>query len=158
LDFFGARYFSSISGRFTSVDPILSSGEVVNPQTWNKYSYTLNNPLSSVDIYGLYVYGDGATDTFKAQFEGWLKGLETARDSFDKNSKQYKRLNRIREAYGERGQGGPVIRVAETTLSGKSFDGTAGAETNWNNDGTISQSVTFKGSFLAAAEASGQDV
>src|SRR5262249_28323872 len=66
LDFFGARYFSSISGRFTSVDPILSSGEVVNPQTWNKYSYTLNNPLSSVDIYGLYVYGDGATDTFKA--------------------------------------------------------------------------------------------
>src|SRR5262245_62423616 len=27
LDYFGARYFSSVAGRFVSVDPILSSGE-----------------------------------------------------------------------------------------------------------------------------------
>ena len=48
LDYFGARYFSGAQGRFTSPDlPLLASLE--NPQTWNLYSYTANNPLSRID-------------------------------------------------------------------------------------------------------------
>src|SRR6185503_19251836 len=54
LDYFLARYYSSMSGRFTSPDPILSSGRVEIPQSWNRYAYVLNNPLVFVDPFGLY--------------------------------------------------------------------------------------------------------
>jgi RHS repeat-associated protein len=46
LDYFGARYFSSAQGRFTSSDPKqFSKRTIANPQKWNKYAYVLNNPL-----------------------------------------------------------------------------------------------------------------
>lgn len=48
LDYFGARYLSSAQGRFTGPDlPLLST--IGNPQTWNLYSYTANNPLARID-------------------------------------------------------------------------------------------------------------
>jgi RHS repeat-associated protein len=53
LDFSGARYYSPASGRFTSTDPLLSSGEEHNPQSWNRYQYGLNNPFKYVDPFGL---------------------------------------------------------------------------------------------------------
>jgi RHS repeat-associated protein len=47
LDYFGARYHSGPQGRFTSVDP--GQPDPDNPQSWNRYSYVLNNPLKYVD-------------------------------------------------------------------------------------------------------------
>ncbi len=52
LDYFGARYYSSQQGRFTSVDPSRKSILPLNPQSWNRYSYTYNNPLALVDENG----------------------------------------------------------------------------------------------------------
>jgi RHS repeat-associated protein len=52
LDYFGARYYSSTQGRFTSVDPSRVSIHLGNPQSWNRYSYTYNNPLALVDDNG----------------------------------------------------------------------------------------------------------
>jgi RHS repeat-associated protein len=52
FDFFGARYYASIQGRFTSVDPSQVSIDIGNPQSWNRYSYTLNNPLAYIDHNG----------------------------------------------------------------------------------------------------------
>jgi RHS repeat-associated protein len=52
LDYFGARYMSGTQGRFTSVDPSMLSVKMRNPQSWNRYSYTLNNPLRYVDPTG----------------------------------------------------------------------------------------------------------
>ncbi len=67
LDYFGARYFSSAQGRFTSpdefkggiVDPVsgkdietnaaLPYADITDPQTLNKYAYVRNNPLRFVD-------------------------------------------------------------------------------------------------------------
>jgi RHS repeat-associated protein len=50
LDYFGARYYSSPQGRFTSVDPGGFTGRTVaSPQDWNRYAYTINNPLKFVD-------------------------------------------------------------------------------------------------------------
>ncbi len=66
LDFFKARYYGSPQGRFTSPDPynIIFEKEkgrdkeekdeiltiyISNPQVWNRYTYTLNNPLNVVD-------------------------------------------------------------------------------------------------------------
>jgi RHS repeat-associated protein len=47
LDYFLARYYSSMQGRFTSPDSY--SGRLVSPQTLNLYSYVRNNPLKYID-------------------------------------------------------------------------------------------------------------
>jgi RHS repeat-associated protein len=52
LDYFGARYYSSVQGRFTGVD--IAGPNLSNPQSLNKYAYTLNNPLRYIDRSGLY--------------------------------------------------------------------------------------------------------
>lgn len=49
LDYFGARYSSSAQGRFTSSDQPFADQHPENPQSWNLYTYTLNNPLRYVD-------------------------------------------------------------------------------------------------------------
>jgi RHS repeat-associated protein len=54
LDYFGARYLSSPQGRFTSPDPLLNSGRPEIPQSWNRYSYTLNNPKAQCRVLGRY--------------------------------------------------------------------------------------------------------
>ena len=67
LDYFGARYYSSSQGRFTSPDELqstspefallgkghptrqaLPTADLTNPQSLNKYQYALNNPLRYV--------------------------------------------------------------------------------------------------------------
>jgi RHS repeat-associated protein len=53
LDYFLARYYSSTQGRFSSADPLMASGRAALPQSWNRYSYVLNNPLRLVDPTGL---------------------------------------------------------------------------------------------------------
>jgi RHS repeat-associated protein len=54
LDNFRFRYFSSQMGRFMSPDPAgLMAVDLGNPQTLNRYSYVLNNPLSFTDPFGL---------------------------------------------------------------------------------------------------------
>jgi len=52
LDFAEARYYNSAHGRFTAVDPLLASGKSVNPQTFNRYAYTMNRPLILIDPTG----------------------------------------------------------------------------------------------------------
>jgi RHS repeat-associated protein len=52
LDFAEARYYNNLHGRFTAVDPLLASGKSINPQTFNRYCYTSNNPVVRVDING----------------------------------------------------------------------------------------------------------
>ncbi len=52
LDYFGARYFASAQGRFTSADPKVFPSRLYDPQSWNKYHYTRNNPLLYVDPNG----------------------------------------------------------------------------------------------------------
>ena len=48
-DYFGARYYASSMGRFMSPDKPFADQHVANPQSWNLYSYTRNNPLRFVD-------------------------------------------------------------------------------------------------------------
>ena len=66
LDYFGARYFASAQGRFSSPDPLLGSANPLDPQSWNRYTYGLNNPLRYTDPFGLYEWdrtlGGSATD------------------------------------------------------------------------------------------------
>ena len=45
-----ARYYHPRIGRFLSVDPV--GGNQEQPQTWNRYAYTLGNPLRLIDSNG----------------------------------------------------------------------------------------------------------
>lgn len=50
LDYFGARYYGSKIGRFTTTDPVYTWPEnLVDPQRWNRYAYARNNPLRYID-------------------------------------------------------------------------------------------------------------
>ena len=47
LMYYGARYYDSALGRFISADTIVPAP--TNPQSLNRYSYTLNNPIKYTD-------------------------------------------------------------------------------------------------------------
>ena len=53
LDYMHARFCSPTLGRFLSPD--LVGGDPVLPQSWNRFSYVLNNPMKYVDPTGLVV-------------------------------------------------------------------------------------------------------
>jgi len=52
LDYFLARYYSSTQGRFTNPDAPFADQFPQNPQSWNLYSYTRNNPVRVADSDG----------------------------------------------------------------------------------------------------------
>jgi RHS repeat-associated protein len=48
------RFYSNLQGRWTSPDTAgLSAVDPTNPQSWNRYAYVLNNPLSGIDPLGM---------------------------------------------------------------------------------------------------------
>jgi RHS repeat-associated protein len=70
LDYFGARYYGSALGRFTSPD--LLGGHIQDPQSLNKYMYARNNPLRFTDSTGLDFYLDckGKSDSCQGGHAG----------------------------------------------------------------------------------------
>ena len=86
LDFFQARYVSSAQGRFTSPDPSNLSVDFWLPQTWNRYSYALNNPLSVVDRNGLwpwYIHNEIINEAFPGLSKDQLKTVTDASWNMD---------------------------------------------------------------------------
>ncbi|HYP07555.1 MAG TPA: RHS repeat-associated core domain-containing protein, partial [Bryobacteraceae bacterium] len=108
LDYFGARYYGPVLGRFTSadefpggiVDPLtgqqigqpgpLPYADITDPQTLNKYAYVRNNPLRYTDpdghcIWdlcigeGAAVYAAGAATVTAAAYLMTPQGKESAR-------------------------------------------------------------------------------
>jgi RHS repeat-associated protein len=70
LDYFGARYYGSRIGRFTSIDPVYTWREnLIDPQRWNRYAYGRNNPLRYVDPDGR-IINDAALQN-NAQYQQW---------------------------------------------------------------------------------------
>ena len=64
LDFARARYFGSGAGRFSSIDPKMTSARCANPQTFNRYSYCANNPVVLVDPSGKDWYQNDKTHIY----------------------------------------------------------------------------------------------
>jgi RHS repeat-associated protein len=76
LDFFDARYMSSAQGRFTSPDPIYFQKEMLtDPQRWNLYAYTRNNPLRFVDPKGEAIELEGDEEERRKALEALRRGI-----------------------------------------------------------------------------------
>lgn len=56
------RQYAHVSGRWMSPDPYGGSYDFTNPQSLNRYSYVMNNPLSFTDPQGLDVSDDCDVD------------------------------------------------------------------------------------------------
>ena len=79
-DYFGARYYASGMGRFMSPDPAgVAFSSLSNPQSWNLYSYVLNNPLIHVDPDGREcAWEDGSFDSKDDPDTGSYSGCSAA--------------------------------------------------------------------------------
>jgi RHS repeat-associated protein len=87
LDYFGARYYGSALGRFTSPDPSKLSVLPSFPQTWNRYSYVYNNPLALRDSNGKWPTSihndiiDKAFPNLSARQRQILKNISASQDN-----------------------------------------------------------------------------
>ncbi|MBS1809054.1 MAG: ParB N-terminal domain-containing protein [Acidobacteria bacterium] len=74
LDYAEARYHGSVYGRFTSVDPAMGSARKSMPQSWNRYTYVMNQPLSLIDPTGEFWVGKnlagGGSHLFRVEGSG----------------------------------------------------------------------------------------
>lgn len=88
FDYFLARYYSSAQGRFQSADRPSNAGVHLQcPQSWNSYTYGLNNPLRFVDPNGEASVGAWFEQTL-SRINSWT-GIGSAVD----NSAAYNWLN-----------------------------------------------------------------
>lgn len=79
LDYAQARYHASQQGRFTSVDPLGASAEILDPQTFNRYSYVLNDPVNLTDPDGLMAGADQGWSSVASGFWGSSAGFDRPR-------------------------------------------------------------------------------
>lgn len=78
FDYFVARHYSSVQGRFTSLDPLwIDARRLVDPQRLNLYSYVKNNPIKFIDPDGMDLYLASATEEeAKKKFKIYQKGFK----------------------------------------------------------------------------------
>jgi RHS repeat-associated protein len=126
LDYFGARYMSAAQGRFTSPDPV--GGNLLDPQTLNRYAYVRNNPLVLTDPTGMYTCSDSkdcSSDRDK-KFEVSLASLR-GKDGD---------VGRAAGAYGDRNKDNGVT-VGFADLSTKGENGKTVSTIGTDADGNL---------------------
>jgi hypothetical protein len=113
-----ARYCSPFAGRFLSVDRSGRSIRYGRPQSWNRYSYVLNNPLKYIDPFGEAWFNVGGTWTF---FEGidYIEEI-TVNDDGTGGSKTVKGVERLVGFDGSR------ITIYNKDGSKRSFNAVSG--------------------------------
>ena len=74
LDYFGARYYASQTGRFTSPDNFVNDTHTTEPASWNLYVYARNNPVRFRDPTGKEVDGTDLDEEQRAKLiADWKK-------------------------------------------------------------------------------------
>jgi RHS repeat-associated protein len=163
LDYFGARYFSAAQGRFTSPDAL--GGEFANPQSLNRYTYVLNNPLRFTDPTGMYVCGDdpkdGSSHCASKQdqaFEKSLAGLRGKDGDVGRAAAAYGAMNDANGVkvgfadLGKTGEGGVTRSTLGADANGNLF-AQSDVTINSRSTGTaLAADVGHEGSHVADAQ------
>ena len=169
LDSFGARYYTSGMGRFTSPDPLLSSGQLSNPQAWNRYTYTLNNPLRIVDPTGLWDWDESAGGNMSDEdLEAIARNRRDKRHKWAQNALNFRDqfrsgLDSADEAAGSSTLSDDQQSAAQAAVNSYGTEGdengvTVGTESGHGGSTTLSDNDTIsvkfgssiKGNFLTA--------
>jgi RHS repeat-associated protein len=127
-DYFGARYYSSAMGRFMSPDPLLNSGHPKDPQSWNRYSYTRNNPMRRIDPTGMYDVTSGCLSSSGNNCQRLKDAVAKANQllkGMDPKSNAAKELTKALKAVGTEGDHNGV-----TVSFGKTPTGAGSMETD----------------------------
>lgn len=135
LDYMHARFCSPLTARFATVDPAHSASKS-KPQSLNRYTYALGNPLKFVDPSGLYVTNCGDDETCQAS----AAEFEEARLA------NLKRGGDIREtslAYGAPGEANGVTVNFGKSEPGSSANVTADINYNENTGFSLEATVTI---------------
>jgi RHS repeat-associated protein len=148
LDNFGARFDSSSFGRFMSPDPGNIGVDRRYPQSWNAYSYSVNNPLVLTDPTGLYVCED-SEKCDSANDKAFAKSLADAQTAANKlTGDDQAAAQRAIDAYGAQGvDNGVNVRFdANITENGAVTEVSGVANGNKSADNPTGQNinVTFK--------------
>lgn len=96
------------------MDPLLNSGRPWEPQSWNRYAYTLNNPLRYTDPDGLWEFGacsfsDAECGAYQDRIRTAYKNLVNEAQSFKAGSRQRKELDRVIGYLGKEGDRNGVM-------------------------------------------------
>jgi len=75
-DYFGARYYGSAGGRFSSPDTSVDQ-HASKPQSWNLYVYARNNPMLLIDPTGHYACGSSDNDKNCQEMDEVMKNIGT---------------------------------------------------------------------------------
>jgi RHS repeat-associated protein len=143
LDYMHARYYGAAVGRFFSSDPVL--GEPSRPQTWNRYSYATNNPVSWIDPKGMYETNCGKD--LECQWEsGEFEGARL-QDLQSRNAA----TRAGAAAYGEPGQTNGVVVNFGATTNGTPAE--TGASTAWVMDMAVGPPASDGTRYIGAGKA-----
>jgi len=156
LDNFGARYNASTMGRFMSPDPGNVGVNRLNPQSWNAYSYSLNNPLSLTDPTGLYVCED-SVNCDSANDKAFAKSLADAQTAANKlTGDDQAAAQRAIDAYGAQGvDNGVNVRFDANVTGGVTeVSGVANGENDKENDNPNKQNINVTFNPNAVGDAS----
>jgi RHS repeat-associated protein len=115
LDFAQARMYVSKLGRFSTSDPLMASANVINPQTFNRYSYVLNSPYNLIDPSGL--APEGKSGGRPAPMEDWGFGIWGNADAEARYEKDLaitrEEMAKAQEKAKEDAQSGNVVALHE---------------------------------------------
>jgi RHS repeat-associated protein len=111
LDYMHARFCSPLTGRFSSVDPVLDFKLAkVSPQTWNRYTYARDNPQRFTDPTGRYLC-TGSGENCGVIRQG-IKNIRAAAKNLPAQSSHRVALQKILTLYGREGvDNGVTVRV-----------------------------------------------
>ncbi|MFJ7777979.1 polymorphic toxin-type HINT domain-containing protein [Streptomyces yangpuensis] len=91
----GAREYDPTTGRFISPDPIIDPGD---PQQWNAYAYSNNDPINKSDATGLKVFCDNFSSCAKNTHTGTISNVNASQSAnggggSDEPTKELNRAN-----------------------------------------------------------------
>jgi len=121
LDFAEARYYKPSHGRFTSVDPLMASADISNPQTFNRYAYVGNNPINITDPTGMIWASNGSIIKWFDKAADFTKGFTEYTSLIGQVGGNYVVLNPTADNYRQ------VANAAQALREVAALVGTGGA-------------------------------